>query len=492
MRNRFFALLCVISAPFGCLASNEGVPSYYNNDTKSNANRVGYDKFQGYGYTKYVGNSGTKQVVSSQTYSYQVPRQNTTAQNYRGAMTAKGISVPEHNTTLYAGYSRRFADFQFKTGVNSILEWDDMVFNEINVGGQHIFDIRGFELGVHAEYTYGKMSHGGLSMDYDLEPYDYAYATDGIFTISMGDQSGKTDKLKVGVSAHHIWDVGGWKISPHIGYQIFKHDLQMANHIYPNPGIYLPLMTSDGFYVFGDTAGYYYAIPTDANVDDNSGLYQVCMGPEDIKVVSASTGGNINGVIYPIGTVLTTIDYNSSMGNLPWGVSGGECVVIGGDGIIRVDGTTHIYNTKWSGFYLGLEMEKQMTLADKLRFYVQVSMPKYSAEGTWPNRDDWQQNPSFLDEGSNGAFSYEAEMEYIYSISDRLQLSLKADTNYFKIGKIPGELYVAKTTIYTEDPNNPGNFIIEEIPAHTEYVSESLKEAVWQSFGLHLGLKYSF
>jgi hypothetical protein len=46
--------------------------------------------------------------------------------------------------------------------------------------------------------------------------------------------------------------------------------------------------------------------------------------------------------------------------------------------------------------------------------------------------------------------------------------------------------------VYYEDENNPGNFIAETIPAYTEYVSESLKEANWQSFGLHIGLKYSF
>ena len=267
----------------------------------------------------------------------------------------------------------------------------------------------------------------------------------------------------------------------------------MGNHLYPNPGVYLPLMTNTGDYVFGDTAGNYYAVGTDVYVADDSGLYQVCMGPEDIKVVLASLGGSsVDGVLYPLGNTLTTVDYNSSMGNLPWGVVEGDCVVIGGDGVIKVEGTTHIYNTTWSGFYLGLELEKQMTLADKLRFYFQVSMPKYSAEGTWPNRDDWQQNPSFLDEGDNGAFAYEAEMEYTYNLSDRMQISLKADTNYFHIGKIPGELYVAKSVIYYEDENNPGNWIAEEVPAYTEHVSESLKEANWKSFGLHLGLKYSF
>ena len=493
MKKKFFALFCSIAASSACFASNEGVPSYYSKTPNMNANRAAYTKYQNYGYTKYVGNSGRKQIVSSKSYSYQVPRAQ--MPSYTGSMTANGIAQPDDNkTSIYAGYSRRFADFEFKTGVNSILEWDDMIFNEINVGAKHIFDVRGFDLAVYGGYTYGKLASGGLSMDYDLEPYDYSAPYDGIFTISMGNQSGDLSKLKLGIAAHHIWSVGGWKLTPHIGYEIFKHNLKMGDHIYPNPGVYLPLMTENGEYVFGNTDKKYFAVPQNVNISDDAGLYQVCMGPEDIKVVQYTGGADLGGGISLIGigdNALVTKDYDTSMGDLPWGVVQGDCIVIGGDGIIKVDGTTHIYNTTWSGFYLGLELEKQMTLADKLRFYVQVSMPKYSSEGTWPNRDDWQQNPSFLDEGDNGAFAYEAEMEYTYNLSDRMQLSLKADTNYFHVGKIPGELYVADSYYFVED-ENLGSWITETIPAYTEYVSESLKEATWQSFGLHIGLKYSF
>ena len=496
MKNKFLYFLCLISAPLTCFASNEGVPSFYTEKSAPNANRTGYNKYQNYGYNKYVGNSGGKQVVATNTSSYQVPRQQTFDYQSvsRGAMTTNGIaqSSSEQRTTIYADYTRRFADFQFKTGANSILEWDDMIFNEVNVGMKHVFDVRGFDFALYGSYSYGDLSSGGLSMDYDLEPLDYAYPTDGVFTISMGGQSGDTSKIKLGAAAHHIWDLGGWKITPHVGYEIFKHNLRMDNHIFPNPGIYLPLMTNTGDYVFGDTAGNYYAVATDVTIADDSGLYQICMGPEDIKVVLGGSSTSTSNVLYPLGTSLTTIDYSTSMGDLPWGVVEGDCIVIGGDGVIQVEGITHIYNTTWSGFYLGLEFEKQMTLADKLRFYLQVSMPKYSAEGTWPNRDDWQQNPSFLDEGDNGAFAYEAEMEYTYNLSDRMQLSLKADTNYFHIGKIPGKLYWAEETVYYEDKNNPGNWIAETRPAYTQHISDSLKEATWQSFGLHLGLKYSF
>jgi len=490
MKKQFLTVLCMIMASLSGFASNEGVPVYYKTDTVSNANRNAYAKYKQFGYTDYVGNTGKKQVISSTDYSYQVPRPIYTFD--KNAMTVNGITTPEsdYKTNIYAQYSKRFADFEFTTGVNSILEWDDMVFNEINVGINHVFDMHGFDLLAYADYSYGKLSHGGLSMDYDLEPYDYSYPTEGIFTISTGGQSGDSSKLKLGIGAYHIWNLAGWKITPHIGYEIFKHNLEMDNHIYPNPGVYLPLMTSSGDYVYYNTAdSYYYSIPIeDAPGTDETDWYQVCMSPEDIKVVYTSTAG----VPTLLGDSFQTNDWSTSFGTLPWGVGAGECVVIGGDGLIKVEGTTHIYNTTWSGFYLGLEFEKQMTLADKLRFYVQVSMPKYSSEGTWPNRDDWQQNPSFLDEGTNGAFAYEAEMEYSYQLSDRLQLSLKANTDYFHIGQIPGELYVAEQTAYVEDPNNEGSWIIEVQPAYTEYVAESLKKATWQSFGLYLGLKYAF
>ena len=491
MKRQFLSILCMIVAPLCGFASNEGVPVYYN--PTMNANRNAYAKYKQYGYTDYVGKSGQKQVVSSQSYSYQVPRQQDGSGYMYGTMTPNGIAKPaaDYRSTVYAQYSRRFADFEFTTGVNSILEWDDMIFNEISVGLRHVFDMHGFDLLAYGEYSYGKMSSGGLSMDYDLEPYDYSVPQDGIFTISMGGQSGDTNRFKLGIGAHHIWNWGGWKITPHIGYEIFKHNLEMDNHLYPNPGVYLPLMTSGGDYVFYNTAdSYYYAIPTTNVPSDDTNWYQVCMSPEDIKVVYASSSATAGYTV--LGTSFETNDWTVSLGTSPWGVGAGDCVIIGGDGVVKVDGTTHIYNTTWSGFYLGLELEKQMTLADKLRFYVQFSMPKYSAEGTWPNRDDWQQNPSFLDEGSNGAFAYEAEMEYTYQLSDRLQLSLKANTDYFHIGSIPGELYVAEQTVYMEDPQNPGSWIVSTQDAYTEYVAESLRKATWQSFGLYLGVKYSF
>ncbi len=485
------SFLCGLMVPFTAFASNEGVPSYYQTNTYQNANQSAYGQYASQGYTKYVGQSGSKQIVGSQSYSYQVPRQTMVTNN--GAMTVNGISVPtKDKTTVYATYTRRFADFEFKTGVNSVLEWDDMVFNEIGVGLQHNFSVRNFDMFAYGEYSMGFMSHGGMSMDYDLEPYDASKQYEGIFTISVGDQTGRTNHFKVGIGAHHVWDIAGWKLSPSFGYEIFNHNLEMSDHYYPNPGIFLPLMTNNGDYVYGDLEGNYYSVPINMEAPDD--WYQVCMSPEDIKLVQTSNSGGIFG----LGTSLVTGDYNPDMGYVPWGVDSGECVIIGGDGPVIVEGTTHIYNTTWSGFYIGLEIEKQMTLADKLRFYFQVGKPKYSSEGTWPNRTDWQQNPSFIDEGSNDSYSYAAEMEYNYRISDRMQLAIKVDTDLFYVGNIGGELYLAEYTSWLVDENgyyildDNGLPILETVPAQTVYISDQLEHATWQSFGLHIGLKYSF
>ncbi len=510
MRTREVLFLTTFLAPFAAFAANEGVPAYYQSGPTQTANRDAYGKYANMGYAQYVGKSGSKQVVGTNTYTFQVPRQKiknpTDSSAYlvdangnfigaaNGTFTANGIAMPaeaEPRTSVYANYSRRFADFQFKTGVNSVLEWDDMIYNEVNVGAQHNFSLRNFDMFAYVDYTYGDMASGGLSMDYDLEPYSWSDPTYGIFTVSMGDQTGRTNHFRFGIGAHHVWDIGGWKLSPSIGYEIFKHNLKMTDHIYPNPGVYLPLMTDKGDYVYGDVEGNYYALAIDREAP--SDWYQVCMSPEDIKLAVAGGSG-----YFELGDYITTTDYTEDLGDIPWGVGPNECVIIGGDGPIRVDGTTHIYNTTWSGFYVGLEIEKQMTLSDKLRFYFQFGLPKYSAEGIWPNRDDWQQSPSFLDEGSNGAYSYSAELEYDLRLSNRLQLAIKADTNYFHVGKIGGELYVAEYSAFRIDEegqyilDEDGYPIIETTPAHTEKITESLTEAVWQSFGLHIGFKYSF
>ncbi|MCL2538440.1 MAG: hypothetical protein FWF34_00320 [Alphaproteobacteria bacterium] len=437
-------------------------------------------------------------IVGQRKITYEVPRQPDqwmpgNMAGMPGTMTPAGIAFAKHpDWILSADYRRSYSTFEFETGVQSVLKWNDMIFNEIGVRLHHNFNIRDYNLFAFGEYRYGQLESGGMSIDYDLKPFDNSRPDVGIFTISVGDMSGKTDNIKFGFGAKNVWDVAGWKLSPSIGYEVFRHNLRMGNHIYPNPAIYLPLLTDQGFYVFGNNSGEFFAVVP--GTPPPADMYQVCMSPQDIKLVTNSPGpGGSLGNTLIIGDLVVTDPNQVTV----WGVYPDECVIIGGDGMIKIPGTTHIYNTTWSGLYLGLEVEKQMTFADRLRFYVQVGMPNYSAEGIWPNRTDWQQNPSFTDKGSNGAYSYLLEMEYTHQLSERVQLSLKADTNYFHVGQIGGHLYVAGYSYWLMED---GQFVLDvnghpqliTVEPHTVYIRDSLKYAKWQSFGLHVGIKYSF
>jgi hypothetical protein len=515
--------LFALTVPFALHArAREGSPVYYQNQYQPQYQQA---VASAPAQNVYVGSAPVRQVVGQRTYSYQA---NQASQgplagllsglggglggaNAGGQMTPNGVAVPpsmaQTDISIKAELVRRFADFEFKTGVNSILEWDNMVLTEIALHGEKNFVVRDFDLFVLGEYRRGTVSGPGRSMDYDLEPYDYSQPEYGIFTISIGGQSGTAQTMKLGLGARNVWDLNGWKLSPSIGYQIFKHDLKMNDHIYPNPAVLIPLMTPNGDYVYANNSGAYgVAAPGEAVPED---WFQVCMSPEDLALAAVDA----TGLPVLVDNTLLTTEYNPLPGYeyLPWGVGPGECVIIGGDGMIVVDGTTHIYNTTWSGIYLGLEIEKQMTYVDKLRFYLQVSMPHYKSEGTWPNRTDWQQNPSFIDEGDSGALHYQAEMEYVYQFSDRLQLSLKASMDYFNVGKIAGKLFVAAYDYYETDSEGylicqdvgtgmtgtqycetGGIPIISRQPAYTEHVADSLLYATWRSFALHLGARYAF
>ncbi len=462
--------------PFAA-AAREGTPSYYQSGygIPENSNQV------------YVGNRSSDVVVGQRVNTVSTPNPAGNVKPY--TMTPNGVDAPSDDFELNLTVGRKFADFEFKTGVNSILEWDDMIFNEIGVSGRADFTLFGSDAYVFADYRHGFYESGGYSMDYDLEAFYSSASNEGIFTVSIGDQDGKTDYFRLGLGGRHVWNAGGWKFSPSFGYEIFKHDLEMFDHRYPNPATYIPALSPNGEYIFGNgNSDGFITVPQGSSIP--AGYYQVCLGPEDLQLINVNGDGTISGAGLPTG-----LPGDPSV----WGVPFGECVILGADGEIMVPGTTHKYNTTWSGFFIGMEVEKQLTYVDHLRFYAQIGMPYYSSEGIWPNRTDWQQDPSFVDEGSNGGLSYAFEAEYSYRISDNWSLSLKGNMDYYKIGKIGGELYVAGGDYFVIDEN--GQYLDEDddglpdtvhVAEQTEKIEDALKSAVWQSFGIHLGVKAVF
>jgi hypothetical protein len=490
-------ILVGILMPVMSAHSREGTPLYYQNYAPQQNFNVYQNPRNPYAQPVMVGNQPSRAIVgqSSSSQVIAIPRDRT--KDWQQYMTPNGVALQKPTDwEAYAFTGRRFSNFQFETGVQSILKWDDMVWNELGAGLKRDFKMQDYDLFAFGEYTQGTfVSAGGHSYDYDMKPYDNAYPDVGLFYVSMGGSGGDTSRIRFGLGAKNVFDVQGWKLSPVVGYEIFRHNLTMKDHEYPNPAVYIPMLNEYGDYIIGDVNGNYYSLPAGNAIPD--GYYQVCLGPEDLAIAASQANGapqiDANGNLIMIG-------YDPLiMGYLPWGVGPGECVIIGGDGMVVVWGTTHIYNTTWTSIYVGLELEKQMTYQDKLRFYAQIAMPNYSSDGIWPNRTDWQQNPSFIDAGNTDSTAYRLEMEYTWLLNENLHLNIKADTEYYYVGAIPGTLFVNKYSTYiiddygqyVVDPNT-GYPVLETVAAHSEHIPDSLRYARWQSFGLNIGLKYTF
>ena len=157
MKVGLFTVLVGVFAPLAVFAAREGTPVYYQ--------QAGSNVYAGAGSNVYVGEQRQSQVIGQRTYTYQVPRSQLPS-DLGGAATPAGVATDKKSPwVLSAAYAQKYADFQFKTGVNSILEWDHMIFNELGVRLDSNFSVKNYDLFAYGEYRMGNMSSGGFSID---------------------------------------------------------------------------------------------------------------------------------------------------------------------------------------------------------------------------------------------------------------------------------------------------------------------------------------
>ena len=100
-----------------------------------------------------------------------------------------------------------------------------------------------------------------------------------------------------------------------------------------------------------------------------------------------------------------------------------------GTGAILVEGATHIYNDMGKGFQLGLELEKQMTYNNDNAFLFPgwKVCPVIHPGKVYGQTEPTGKAKSFVvnDPRQQGAYSYQAEMEYNYKMSERFDVGTK-------------------------------------------------------------------
>ncbi len=516
-------------------AVEEGYPVYYNSYTaeascnsynssgaciqRAVSQNRGYSSSQSGGYNSQ--NSQRQQGYSnynqqSEQSSYQ--SQQNTQQNQRVSQNngyqkfTPNKGKRKIDLGIWAG--RRFADFEYQLNfgysynsgdftsegssfskpAGSILEWDDMVFNELGLTGRYDFEYKKYPLFVFGEYKQGRLEKSGDSRDDDL-------TVDDLWDISIGGIEASTEGFKFGIGWDDAFSWADFTFSPVLGYMTQTHELNMTNQIYAQPDqsvyVYGDDGTDDGTWIYEDDSGDAHACLWNTDIDgftpganwfadigggiitvfdfDNGGsaglnylgngwldcdaASNYC-GTGDVNYqVSDGAGGTRNIISYDD---LLLFDIDAAPGDSE------GCMLGGYDVSVALGGQTQKYEATWSGFFIGTYMDRQFNARESLSFYAQIAMLDYTATADWVYRTDLA-HPSFED-NANG-MGYELRMTYTREFAPSWDFVLSVEWETF-------ELSGGTTTINYAD----GTTASEPFANY----------AVWQSMGLRLGVVKKF
>jgi hypothetical protein len=145
--------------------------------------------------------------------------------------------------------------------------------------------------------------------------------------------------------------------------------------------------------------------------------------------------------------------------------------VFGGASLLETDtpGVTHIYNVTWLGPYFGLGLERAFSPLQTLSLYAEFFVPVYKADGIWPYREDWRQDPSFVDEGGS-SYGLLLEAMYRYRFRSNMEFVVGGQYEYIQAKGADTELYFTDGTV-------------AELPG-------SIVSADWRSYSLLVGLAF--
>ncbi len=320
---------------------------------------------------------------------------------------------------LDAGISHEMAQWQFEMAQSgSILSYDNVGWNVLDVSGGYAFDVGSTTLQVDAGLKYGMqwgestmydddITNGGFLVTTWINADDGTEIGDQIgHAMSIGtSQGGNMLGFNVGFGLTDIFKIGNVTLTPSVGYRYLKYKLETEN----NYG--LSVDTTACFRVEGSDE-----IQCDPAI-----------------VVNLSDGSQ---------QIIWRDSIDGSM-DVPGNASS---INTGSTYYYHQPGTSHSYETTWAGPYIALDMDYLINQNNSVNGRIELGFPGYNSTGDQPYRFDWAHPKSVEDDaGMFSAIHFGLGANWQTAITDSIALLIGLTYDYYTVSGADAKTYLNGT-----------------------------------------------
>jgi hypothetical protein len=307
---------------------------------------------------------------------------------------------------LSGGISRQVANWQLSMKkAGSILHYDDISWNVLDVNAGYNFGIIKLDGGLSYGMQFGDshmidddITNGGEWInDVEAEPNGPGTGYEVIGSIynkviSAGTSSGGSMLgFNLGLGLADKLALGKAKLTPSIGYRYFSHSLKTEN----NSGLAME-------------TGYCVTTP---------GTDETQCNP--LIMIDVDKDGDIDDQDF--------IFWDTNP------VPGGD-IYFGDTFSFKQAGVSHKYDTSWSGPYVALDMDYEITSGNAVSARIELGLPAYTSAGDQPYRTDWMHPKSVEDSsGFGGAYHLGLGADWKTALTDSVMLSIGFVYDYYTV-----------------------------------------------------------
>ena len=325
---------------------------------------------------------------------------------------------------LDAGITHETSQWQFSMNQSgSILSYDNMSWNVLDIGAGYAFDAGNMTLQVDAGFKYGMQWGESTMYDDDISNGGYLVTTwiDGNTKDEIGQQIGHAMSIgtskggnmlgfNIGFGLTDVFKIGNVTMTPSIGYRYLKYNVTTEN----NYGLAV----------------------------DTAGCVQVA-GSDEVQCDPAIVIVDGEGKKYIIWRGELNEDGTLPDMVLPDGVTAGDIIDTGGTYYYHQPGESHSYETTWAGPYIALDLDYVINQNNAINGRVELGFPAYTSVGDQAYRFDWAHPKSVEDSaGMFGAIHFGLGANWTTAITDSVALSLGVTYDYYSVSGADAKTYL--------------------------------------------------